>query len=248
MSGAFGLLLLRLNSWQIGFGKREDQRDRLELRDNDEAIWRRRADDVADIDLADADDAVDRRGQPRVAQLHVRGVDERLVGLDRALELRDLRLLRVQELRCGEALLFQRCVTVEIGLCVGELGLVAIAVRGELFDLRLIGTRIDLRQQIAGMDLLSFGEVDAGDLALDLGAHHDRVVGDHRPDAVQIDRHVMLGDRPGDDRSGRRRGARRLSVSRRPQMSERKCATGDDDDCDADENEVLPSHGELPCL
>jgi hypothetical protein len=28
-------------------------------------------------------------------------------------------------------------------------------VRGELFDLRLVGTRVDLREQITGMDLMS---------------------------------------------------------------------------------------------
>ena len=120
-------------------------------------------------------------------------------------QLRHLRLLRVQQLRRGKALLLQRRVAVEIGLGVGELGLVAIAVRGELFDLRLIGTRIDLRQQVAGMHVLPFGEVDADDLALDLAAHDDGVVGDHRADAGEIDRHVVLGDRSGDDRHRRRR-------------------------------------------
>jgi hypothetical protein len=97
------------------------------------------------------------------------------------------------------------------------------------------------------MDLLSFGEIDAGDLALDLGAHHDRVVGDHGPDTGEIDRYVMLGDRSGDDRSGWRRRVRCLSVSRRPQMSERKGAASNDEDRDADKNEVFPLHGELPC-
>ena len=69
-----------------------------------------------------------------------------------------------------------------------------------MIDQRLVGTRIDLREQVAGMHGLAFGEVDADDLPLDLGAHDVGVVRDHRADAGEIDRHVMLGDRAGDDR------------------------------------------------
>ena len=133
-----------------------------------EAVGVGRVDDVADVDLTDAGDAIDRRGQARVAELNVRGVDQRLIGFDGALQLRHLRLLGVQQLRRGPALLLQRRVAVEIGQRIRELGLIAIAVCRQLFDLRLIGTRIDLREQIAGMDGLPLGEVDADDLALDL--------------------------------------------------------------------------------
>ena len=48
----------------------------------------------------------------------------------------------------------------EIGLGVRELGLIAIARGGHLVELRLVGTRIDLREQVAGMHGLPFGEVD----------------------------------------------------------------------------------------
>ena len=61
-------------------------------------------DDVADVDLADAGHAVDRRSQSRVAELHLRGFDQRLVGLDRRLQLRDLRLLGLDQLRRRPAL------------------------------------------------------------------------------------------------------------------------------------------------
>ena len=109
---------------------------------------------------------------------------------------------------CGVAQPFCPSVGVagEIGLGVHELGLIAIALGGHLVELRLVGTRIDLREQVAGMHGLPFGEVDADDLSLDLAAHDDRVVGDDRADAGQIDRHVMLGDRSGDDRHRRDRG------------------------------------------
>ena len=55
---------------------------------------------------------------------------------------------------------------------------------------------------------LAFGEVDADDLPLDLGAHDVGVVGNHRADTAEIDRHVMLGDHPGDDRHRGRRSGR----------------------------------------
>jgi hypothetical protein len=58
------------------------------------------------------------------------------------------------------------------------------------------------------MDGLSFGEVDADELALDLGPHDVGVVGNHGADAVLIDRHVMLRDHAGNDRDRRRRCGR----------------------------------------
>ena len=83
-------------------------------------------------------------------------------------ELADLRFLSLDQLRRGPALVAELAVTREIGAGIGELGLVALKVSLELVDLGLIGTRIDLREQVAGMDGLPFGEVDADELALDL--------------------------------------------------------------------------------
>ena len=90
-------------------------------------------------------------------------------------------------------------VAIEIGLRILELGLIAISVGGELFDLRLVRTRVDLREQVASVHVLSFLEVDADDLSLDLGAHDVRVEGDDGADTGQIDRYVVLGDHSGDD-------------------------------------------------
>src|SRR5882672_4735390 len=71
-----GLLLLLLDLWQARLGQREDQRNRMKLRDDDEAVGIRRADNVADVDLTNADHAVDRRRQTRVAELHLRRVNQ----------------------------------------------------------------------------------------------------------------------------------------------------------------------------
>ena len=69
-----------------------------------------------------------------------------------------------------------------------------------MIDQGLIRTWIDLREQVAGVHGLAFGEVDAHDLPLDLGAHDVGVVRNHRADTSEIDRHVVLGDHPSDDR------------------------------------------------
>ena len=203
-----GRLLLPEDLRQHPFRQGEDQRDGIELRHDDQAVGRRGADDVADVDLTNPDHAVDRRGQPGVAELHLGRFDQRLVGLDRGLELADLCLLGLDQLWRGPALVAELGVTREIGAGIGELGLVALQISLELVDLGLVGARIDLREQVAGMDGLSFGEVDADELALDLGPHDVGVVGNHGADAVPVDRHVMLGDHAGHDGDRRRRRCR----------------------------------------
>src|SRR5437899_11939667 len=98
-----GFLLLLLDLWQARLGQREDQRNRMQLRDDDEAVGIRRADDVADVDLTNADHAIDGRRQARVAQLYLRGINQRLIGLDSGLQLAHLRLLRLESLPSGPA-------------------------------------------------------------------------------------------------------------------------------------------------
>ena len=159
-------------------------------------------DDVADVDLAHAGDARDRRRQPRIAKLDVGLFDQRLVGLDGILQLRHLRLLGVEQLRRCISFALQLGVAIEIGQRIGELGLIAIAVGDHLVELGLIGARIDLREQVAGLDGVSLGKGDLGKLALDLAAHDVGVVGDHRADAAQVDRNVMCADSPREKWAG----------------------------------------------
>jgi len=124
--------------------------------------------DVADVDLSYAGDSVDGRGELGVAQLRLLPFDRRLVGLDRRLQFFDLRLLRLDQLRSRPTLIPQCCIPFEIGLRVRELRLIATAVGGRLIEPRLIRTRIDDGEQIAGLYGLPFAEVDFCDLPLDL--------------------------------------------------------------------------------
>ena len=97
--------------------------------------------------------------------------------LDRGLQLADLRLLGLDQLRRGPALVAELGVTRRDwrwALVSWAWSRSRFAL--ELVDLGLVGTRIDLREQVAGMDGLPFGEVDADELALDLGPHDVGVV------------------------------------------------------------------------
>src|SRR3984893_15384072 len=224
------LLLLLLNLRQIRLRERENQRNRLDLSSDDEPIRVRGVNDIAYVDLTNADKSIDRRRQPGIAELHFRRLDERLVRLDGALQLRDLRLLGLDQLWSGPAFVPQLGVANEIGLGIHALCLIAIGRGGGLIDLGLVGPGIDLCEQIAGMHGLPFGEVDAGELSLDLAAHDHRVIGDDGADAGQIDRHVMLSDRSGDDRDYRRccSSWRRWSFEREF-MRDGKCTYDRDD-------------------
>ena len=195
-------MLLLLDLRQTRLRESEDQRNRVDLGDDDEAVRGGRTDDVAHIDLTNSDHAIDRRHQAREAELHIRGVNQRLIGLDSRLQLPHLRLLGLDQLWRGPAFVSQCGVASEIGLGIDELGLIAFQVSSVLVDQGLIGTWIDLREQVAGMHGLAFGEVDAHDLPLDLGAHDVGVVRNHRADTAKIDRHVMLGDRSSHDGRG----------------------------------------------
>jgi hypothetical protein len=89
------------------FGRREDGRNRLDLRQDHEPGLVGGVDDVALIDQAHAGATGNRRGDRRVAELDPGVVDRGLVGLDVGLELGDQGPLRVHALSGGRAALLQ---------------------------------------------------------------------------------------------------------------------------------------------
>ena len=155
----------------------------------------RRMDNVADVDLANAGDAIDRRRQLGVAQIRPRLLDDAFIGLHHGLKLGQLGLRGVDELAACPTVLVERKVSVEIGLGIVDLGLIAIAIGDRLVELRLIRTRIDLGEEIALLDRLPLREGDLDELAGDLAAHDYVVIGDDRADAAQVDRYVVLEHR-----------------------------------------------------
>ena len=65
------------------------------------------------------------------------------------------------------------------------------------------GALIDDGERVALLDLLAFGEIHAGELAVDLAADGDSIGGLHGAKAVEIDGHVVRRDLGGGDRHGR---------------------------------------------
>ncbi len=173
------------------------------MRHDDEADGVRRMDDVAGIDETDPGASVERGADRRVVEIDPGIVDLRLVGGDRRLELTDLRLLGVDALPAGEVAPREVEIAAEIGPRIGELRLVALLVRLHLAQRRLEGTRIDQRQHVAGLDVLTLLEIDLDELAVDLRLHRRRVEGDDRAEAGEIDRNVALHHLAGDDRDDR---------------------------------------------
>jgi hypothetical protein len=158
-----------------------------------------------------------------------------------------LRFLGLDQLWGRPALISQCRVAREIGLRVCELGLIAALVGDVLVELGLVGARIDLRQEVADVNGLSFGEIDLRDLSLDLTADDDGVVSDDRADALQVDRHIVARDHAGHHRS---RGGCSWS-GRRPREREvmRRRENADDrhsSDRYACGNQESSSHGLLP--
>src|SRR4029077_19051674 len=114
--------------------------------------------------------------QSRILELYPGCLNERLVGLDGILQLPHLRLLGLGQLWRSPSLGQQLAVTIEIGLCVRELSLIAIAGGDRLVELSLVRSRINLGKQVADTHRLSLGKGDLRDLSLDLAAYDDRVI------------------------------------------------------------------------
>ncbi len=115
--------------------------------------------------------------------------------------LRDQRLLRIDLLlRDGERADFLEAFEVVLG--VGEKRLVERPSWRRPDQRRLIGDRIDLGEDAAPLDVLSFLEVDAQQTAIDLGAHGSRVQRLNRADTLKVDRYVRSLGILGDDRNG----------------------------------------------
>jgi hypothetical protein len=203
--------LLLVNLVQVFLGKREVDEDRLRLSDRDQAVGVVAVDHVADIDEPHAEPARDRRADVGVAEVELGGFDQGLVGLGRRLQLRDLRLLLVIALPGLIAGGHQLGIAGEVGLRAGQLRLVLFLLRQRLVERRLERPGIDLDQRGARLDLLTLGEIDVDDLAVDPALDCNRIEGLHRPDPVQDHRHIGRLDRARRDRDagrGSRRGRR----------------------------------------
>jgi hypothetical protein len=162
-----------------------------------------------------------------ISKLDLRLFNQRLVGFNGVLQLPNLCLLGVEKLWRCVSLAFQLRVATEVCKCICKLGLVAIARAGHLIELRLKGMWVDLGEQIAGANSLTFGERDPRELSLDLAADDIGVIRDDRADTAQVNRHVLAAHLPGDD--GYRRWCGRSWRRGRFMRSRKRAGAGDRD-------------------
>src|SRR5439155_15045503 len=132
----------------------------------------------------------ERRFYRRVVELSLRAVDCRLVPTDLRLELRHGGALRIDLLFWSEVARRQITEALQVELCVGEIGFVLHLFCSSLVERGLKGTRIDLRQEIARLDVLTFGEGDLYQFAVDPRLDGDRVKRLYRAETGEVDRHI----------------------------------------------------------
>jgi hypothetical protein len=115
-------------------------------------------------------------------------------------------------------LLDQFGVALEVDLSIFEMDLVVSQRRLRLVELRLIGARIDLGEQIAFLDELTLLEVDTDQQSRDLAANGRCVQCGDRAKSGQHDRHVVLLDGRGDNGNWLRRGGRWRRIATPPRI------------------------------
>ena len=147
---------------------------------------------VAGIQLAQTDAAADRRLDLAELQVKTRFGQGRLVAFQRTLVLPHQCLLGIQCLLGDTLLGIQAAVARQVDLGVLQLGLVLQQGALGLLHRHLVGARIDLRQQLTGLDHLPFLEQHPDQLATDPGTHIDRIERRHRTQRLFIDGEISL--------------------------------------------------------
>ena len=155
---------------------------------------------IADVHLPQPHQAGHRRGDAAIAQVQLRRLDRGLIGGHRGLILRHRRDLRGIGLVGDGFLRQQRLVALQIDLGIGQQRLIALELALRLIQRGLEWTRIDQRQQVAGLDDLPFGEGDLDQRAGDLRMHGDGRQRRDGAERVDGDRHVAGGDLGDADR------------------------------------------------
>ena len=174
--------------------------DRLELRDDDDAVSVAGVHDVAGIDQPQTEAAADRRADARISKLQPRVVDLTDIHADRAFVLAHERSLRVDLLLGDRVLLEKRVVALEVEAGVLDERPVACQLPLGLLQLHLEGPRIDLGEELALLHELAFFEEHAHQLAVDTRLHRHRAQRRYRAESVDDEVDVALCRRRGDHR------------------------------------------------
>ena len=158
--------------------------------------------EISDIDLADAGAAIDRRADGGVVEIGSGAVDLGLVLAHLRVVGGDGCALRVGLLRGAVLGFHQLVVAREITLRVGEGCRVLRLLGDSLVVGGLVGARIDAREHVAHVQILTFAETYFHDRAAYHGTDIHRVQRLHRPNAVECHRHVGTRCLCSQDRDG----------------------------------------------
>ena len=191
---------------------REDDVDRLQLRDDQNADLIRGVQNIADVDQPYAGAAVDRRVDRAIVERGFGAVDRGLIGPHLRLQLRHQIFLRVILLLRTVMADGQLLVAHEIESRIGEGGLVLRLFRDGLIILGLIEIGLDQRHDVALLHVLAFVEGELDEAAVDLRVDRRRVErlhGSHR-----VDGHGHVRQPRGRGGHGNRR-SRRFGPRRR---------------------------------
>ena len=168
---------------------------------------------VSRIDQAKPDTAGNGGDNAAVNDIQLLLIDLRLIELHQALVLlHDVDLIFV--LLAGDRILFgQFLVARKVDLRLREHALIARELALVLGLQKLVGPGVDLRQKIALLDHLSFGEPNLLELTVDLGLHGDG--GDRRDGAERVDRDANIALSDGCSADRLRRGLLNAPAARR---------------------------------
>ena len=147
--------------------------------------------EVALVHLPHPHPARQRRRDVGVIDLGLRAFDGRVVRFHRGHELIDREFLRVVGLLIEHFLVDEVFVALEHDLSVGEQRNVLRFLGDGLIEHCLIGTHVNLGEEVAHFHVLPLGEGDFFQLAVHPGLDGDGVESLHGAQAVEKDRHVF---------------------------------------------------------
>jgi hypothetical protein len=180
--------------------------------------------------------AVARRDDAAVVEVEGGVLDVGPVAAHNRLVLRHQGALRVDLLAGDRVLCHQLFIAGKIDAGGREHRFIACELALGLVERRLIGARVDLRQEVADLDALALGEPDLGELAADLRLDDDGRQRRDRAERLERYRHVTTRHLAETDDGGllieaplgwRRRGAREHPPQRRRDYSRREQGDGD---------------------
>ena len=186
------LAQLLLDLRQVVLGYAENNRYRLQLRDDDQRRRTVGLHDIAGVHQSQPDTPLNRRDNMGKGQIDLRVVNLPFVILNRTLVLQHC-LFLVIHLLLGDGISREsRLVAIEVDARLRQCRLIVRQLAFGLRESRLVGPRIDFQQGIALADHLPFLVVHFHDLALHAARDRHRINRRHRSQRLYIYANIAL--------------------------------------------------------